>query len=190
MGILEIVITVFSLLYVFFAARNKAICFLFGGIAAACWAYESFFNLNLKFDALLQIFYVGMSIYGAYHWSNGDKNETTAIQKLDSKSNILIVILGFIVSFACAKVALYFFDTNYAYLDALTTGFSIIATFLLARRYIENWLYWLVINPIYMMLYFKSGGTLLAGISIVYTIMAIKGFIDWQKELRLMSIPK
>ncbi len=187
MSTLQIIATLFSLTYIFFATKNKAICFLFGAIASACWAYESFYNLNLKFDALLQIFYVGMSFYGAYHWSKGDNSETTSIKKLDLKWNMLVIVIGILVSFACANIALRFFDTNYAYIDALTTGFSIIATFLLAKRYIENWIFWLFINPIYMYIYYVSGGTLFALISIVYTVMAIKGYIDWKKELTLTS---
>jgi len=161
---------------------------LFGGIAAACWAYESFFHLNLKFDAFLQLFYVAMSIYGAYHWSQGDQEEVSNIKRLDFKTNLLIVILGCLVSFACAKIALMFFETNYAYLDALTTGFAIVATFLLARRYLENWIYWLFINPAYIYLYAKSGANLLAGISVLYILLSIKGYIDWKKELALAKV--
>lgn len=182
MSSLQITATIFSLFYIFFAAKNKLICFLFGAIASACWAYESFYNLNLKFDALLQLFYIFMSFYGAYHWRR-NKDDKNAIKKLNPKTNLFIVILGVIISFACAKVALTYFDTSYAYLDALTTGFSIVATFLLAKRYIDNWIYWLFIDPIYIFIYFNSGGMLFAGISIVYTIMAVNGYFTWRKQM-------
>lgn len=183
MSSIQIIATLFSLSYIFFATKNKAICFLFGAVASACWAYESFYNLNLKFDAILQLFYVFMSFYGAYHWTRGNNKETVSIKSLDLKWNALFVLLGVLVSIACANVALQFFDTKYAYIDALTTGFSIIATFLLAQRYIENWIYWLFINPVYMYIYYKSGGILFAMISLIYFIMAIKGYFDWKREM-------
>lgn len=184
MSIFQILATVFGILYISLAAKNKAICFLFGAISCSFWAYESFYNLNLKFDALLQTFYVIMSFYGAYHWMNGDKEKGGKIKTLSITQNILFVLLGLVVSFLSAKIALQYFDLKFAYLDALTTGFSIIATFLLARRYFENWVYWLIINPVYLYIYLKSDATLFAGMSALYLAMAIVGIVNWTEEMK------
>ena len=183
---LQVLATIFGLLYIFFATKNKAICFLFGAISSGFWAYESYFNLNLKFDSLLQIFYVLMSFYGAYNWSKEDRTLELSIKTLSFKQNVLYLILGLVVSFLSAKLALKYFDLNYAYLDAITTGFSIIATFLLAQRYFENWIYWLIINPLYIYIYYNSAATLFAAMSGVYLVMAIIGIINWKKEMQLV----
>ena len=188
MNSLQIFATLLSLLYIFFATRNKAICFLFGAIASTCWAYESFYTLNLKFDALLQVFYIFMAFYGAYYWKRNNQNLDSGIKQLNPLSNLLIIVVGCIISFACAKVAMLFFDTNYAFIDALTTGFSIVATVLLVRRYIDNWIYWLFINPVYIFIYVKTGGYLFAGISLLYTVMAVKGYLTWKKEMKLATL--
>lgn len=185
MNSLQILAIVFGLLYIFFATRNKAICFIFGAISCSFWAYESFYNLNLKFDGILQAFYVLMSIYGALNWYKGNKNKSSGIKKLSVKKNIFYCTLGLLASYFSAQIALQYFELNFAYLDALTTGFSIIATFLLAKRYFENWVYWIFINPIYIYIYIKSGATLFAAMSGLYLIMAIIGFINWKKEMVL-----
>lgn len=182
---LQIFATLFGLIYIFFASKNKAICFLFGAISCSFWAYESFYNLNLKFDGILQLFYVLMSAYGAYNWYKGNQQKGTTIKRLTTGQNILYIVLGTVVSFACAKVALLYFDINYAYLDALTTGFAIIATILLAQRYFENWLYWMVINPVYVYIYFKSNAAIFAAMSCLYTVMAVWGWWNWKQEMKL-----
>ncbi len=186
MNSLQILAIVFGLLYIFLATKNKAICFLFGAISCSFWAYESYFNLQLRFDGLLQLFYVLMSLYGAYNWVKGNE-PGSRIKRLTVQQNLLYIILGFVVSILSAWLALQFYEIRFAYLDALTTGFSIIATLLLAQRYFENWIYWLVINPLYIYIYFKSNANLFAAMSGLYFIMAIIGMINWKKEMDLVK---
>ena len=187
MNSLQIIALVFGLLYIFFATKNKAICFIFGAISCSFWAYESYFNLNLKFDGLLQLFYILMSVYGAYNWYKGNENITSNIKQLSLGQNIIYLVSGFLCSYLCARIALQYFELNFAYLDAFTTGFSIIATFLLARRYFENWYYWMLINPVYIYIYVKSGATLFAVMSAIYLLMAIVGYVNWKKEMSLVK---
>lgn len=176
--------TLVSIIYILFAVKNKPIAFVFGLIASAFWAYEGYFNLNLKFDAFLQLFYVAMSIYGLYAWKAGtSSNEELQISRLSPNGQWKIILSGIAISVIFGWIGKHFFATNLPYLDALTTGFSIIATFLLARRYIDNWIYWMVINPLYMFIYWKSGAYLFIGIMLLYTGMAVLGYNNWKSIL-------
>ena len=175
--------TLFSLVYIYFAVKNESICFVFGLLSAVFWAYESYFLLNLKFDSLLQVFYVLMSVYGLFTWMRGgiDASERK-IASIGLKPNLLIVLAGVVLSYILYTWTQHIFDTDKAFIDLLTTVFSVIATFLLVYRYLDNWIYWVVIDLIYIFLYWGQGGYLFALIMVIYTIMAIIGYNRWKNS--------
>ncbi len=171
--------TVFSLIYIYYAVRNESICFVFGLIGAAFWAYESYYMLNLKYDAFLQIFYVIMSVYGIYVWAKGGSgNEERKIETLGLNKNILLTIIGALLVFFISKIPL---ETSRPIIDLCTTVFSILATFLLVYRFLDNWIYWIFIDLIYAYIYWLQGGYLFTMIMFVYTVMAIIGYVNWRK---------
>lgn len=174
--------TLFSLIYIFFAVRNESICFVFGLISALFWAYESYFILNLKFDSFLQVFYVFMSIYGLYLWLKGGEGQTEKpIGFIGIQPNVRLSILGIILTCILFFATQNLFETEKAFIDLLTTVFSILATFLLVYRYVDNWIYWVVIDLVYMVLYWIQGGYLFTIVMLIYTTMAIIGFRKWNK---------
>ncbi len=183
MGELQILATGLSIVYILLAVKNLRICFLFGALSAIVWSYESFFHLQLKFDASLQIFYLGMSIYGWIIWKGQQDQAHTPIKKMTVIEHVSLISLGISFSIGIAFLGQYFFETNMPYLDAITSGFSIIATYLLAKRYIDNWIYWLVLDPMYMYIYGKSEAWIFVDMMGIYTIMSIAGLINWQKIL-------
>lgn len=189
---IQIAAILFSIIYILFAVNEKQICFLFGGIGCSLWAYEDFVNLNLIFDGFLQLFYVGMSIYGWLVWSKRDQlKDESPIRNMTWQKHLITIATALIISIALAKVSTLFFETNLPYLDAITTSFAIVATYLLAEKYIDNWVYWMVINPIYVYIYYRTGAWFFLGMMILYTIMSIWGFIQWRKlqkdQLHLLS---
>ncbi len=182
MSLFQILATLFSLIYIFFAVRNKSICFVFGLIGAACWAYEDFVNINLYFDGFLQCFYVLMSIYGLIQWKRGAEESQRQLAYLSWQQHGLVLGLGVVVSLLAAQIGLHFFETSLPYLDAVTTGFSIIATFLLVYRCIDNWIYWVFIDIAYVYIYGMQGAWLFVGIMVLNTILAVVGFINWKRQ--------
>ncbi len=171
---------VFGLIYIYFAVHNRSICFIFGLISSAFWAYESYFILNLQFDAFLQLFYVLMSIWGLIAWWSGQESKELPISSVPFEIHALLVLLCISSGIALAYIGERYLGTNMAFLDAFTTGLLIVATILLVRRIIENWLYFIIADLIYLYIYGKSGAYLFVFIMIVYTIMAILGFKKWQ----------
>ncbi len=174
--------TLFSLLYIFFAVQNKSICFVFGLISSSFWGYESFFNLNLKFDAFLQVFYVLMSIWGIYQWQRGGTEQKERhIGSLGVSGNSLWIGFGVVLSIVIYFLVNNMISTEKAFLDLATTIFSIIATFLLVFRYIDQWIYWIVIDLCYIYIYIATGAELFALIMLINTVLAIKGFFNWHQ---------
>lgn len=195
LGLIDWVVTLTALIYVILSARNNPLCWIFGIISCALWAYASYVYYDLYADALLQVFYVVMAFVGLYNWQNGNKvnngasenepseNSTLAINRASTQQHIIFIVIG-IVSGLFIGYAFSYTTAASTYYDALTTTFSIIATIMLVRRNIENWLYWIIIDLAYAGLYYSRGAILFAGLMIVYTVIAFFAYRHWQ---RLMS---
>ncbi|MCB0661926.1 MAG: nicotinamide mononucleotide transporter [Saprospiraceae bacterium] len=174
----------FGLAYVVLAAKNSVWCWFWGIISCFLWAWVAYDLYDLYIDALLQLFYVGISAWGIYNWLYGGKGEQELpITTMTSRSHIIIISTGLIGS----GLTGYFFATYTAaaatYLDAFTTVFSIITTFLVIRRKLENWLYWIVIDAVYIFLYASRGSTLFTLLFVAYLIIAVIGYLGWRREM-------
>ncbi len=176
---LQLAASALSIIYIYLASKNKAIAFLFGAIGCAIWAYEDFININLKFDGVLQLFYVGIAVYGMYKWTKKNEGKELKIRTLPVAYHLLILVLGLGLSFILSNLSMNFFETNLPFLDATTTSFSIIATILLTLRYIDNWVYWLIIDPIYIYIYLKVEAPVFALMMVIYAVMAAVGLYNW-----------
>ncbi len=180
MSWIDWVATFTALAYVILAARENNWCWLFGIVSCSLWAYASFAFYQLYLDALLQLFYVGMSLVGLYRWQYGGRAKSALkITQLDGRAHLWWTVTGLVLS----GIFGYFFGTYTAaaatYLDALTTVFSVIATFLLVQKRLDNWLYWVAIDALYAYLYFTRGAYLFAILMIVYVVIAAVAYVNW-----------
>lgn len=180
----EIVATVLSLIYIVLAVANKPLCFVFGIFASLIWGYVSFSMYNLVFDAILQFFYVGMSVWGILLWkSEGDKEELP-IRNMTMPEHAISIAAGIGLGFMVAYLTGLFYDANWPYLDSLTTAFLMIATYWLVQRKLECWIYFIIADAVYIYIYHQQGATLFAWMMVVYTIMAALGYYQWKREMK------
>lgn len=172
-----------SLAYVILAARSNNWCWLFAAISTAVWAYQSYFVYRLVSDALLQVFYFVMAGVGLWRWrSNGARQTVRPPQRMTIKEHLLTVgaaaagglLLGYFFSNTMSAAA--------TYPDAITTVFSVLATFLLIGRRLENWLYWIIINLAYVWIYWSTGAVLFALMMVINVLIAGYGFWQWRAE--------
>ena len=181
MAFIDIVIAVFSILYILLAVRNNPLCFLFGCIGSGIWAYHSYVNLNLAFDSFLQLVYVLMSFWGLYNWIMGGSTGTgLPVTRLSISLHAILIFTGVLLAVGIAWLATLIMDLTLPYLDAFTTSFSIMATFLLVFRKIDNWIYFIVVNTLYLYIYAHTHSYLLMGIMAMYTVLAVVGYKQWQ----------
>jgi nicotinamide mononucleotide transporter len=182
---LDWIAVVAGLVYVWLAARDNNWCWLFAGISTAAWAYQSFFVYSLVSDALLQVFYFIMAGVGLWRWRRAEMPGAVAsISNMTLTEHLLVVggsVLGGIaLGYGFSQVL----TAAATYPDAITTVGSVLATFLLIGRRLENWLYWVVIDLAYVWIYLGQGALLFAVLMGIYTIMAIYGYLNWSKEMR------
>lgn len=192
-GFLDWLALLTSLAYVWLAARDNNWCWLFAAVSTAVWAWQSFFEYNLVSDGLLQVFYFAMAGVGIWRWQKkgaGDEKDqreehTNAlpILSMTTKEHLFTIFGGL----AGGLLLGYFFSNTLVaaatYPDAITTVFSVITTFLLIGRRLENWLYWVVIDAVYVWIYAGTGAVLFAAMMVINIGMAVYGFIQWKKAI-------
>jgi nicotinamide mononucleotide transporter len=131
-------------------------------------------------------YYFIMSIYGWYHWTRkkGDTVEFPISVISVNEKRISLFIFIFTVAFVVA-VYHYFnkFNTWYAYVDTFVTGIFFIGMWLMAKRKIENWVFWIIGDVISIPLYFAKGLTFTSFQYVVFTIVAVYGYLEWKKTL-------
>lgn len=179
----EWLIFISALLYVLLVAIENSWGWLFGIIASGLSVYLCFSG-NLFLESGLNIFYVIIGIYGWYQWKYGSKQKTEiAISKLPFKKNLQLFVLGIIVWIPFGYFAKNYSTQALPYLDAFITAFSLIATWMTAKKIIENWLYWIVIDSLGILLFAYREFYLLALLNIIYTLIATAGYFKWRKKL-------
>jgi len=167
----------FGLMYVFLAARNYISCWIFGILSSGIWTAVSFYDYQLYMDSGLNFFYVIMGIVGWINWGKSGGDPTISFYSGSFHIRAIIILLGLSV---LAAVGLeYWTDAALPYWDATTTVFSIWATYLLIKHKKENWLYWIVTDAVYIGLYAYKGAYLFALLFIIYTIISVKGWFEW-----------
>ena len=174
--------TITALLYVILAARQNNWCWFWGIVSCSLWAYASFAFYQLYLDALLQVFYVVMSIIGWYQWKRGGKGQTERpISRLTLKQHLIYIGIGISLSIVFGYFFGAYTSAAATYWDAFTTTFSILATIILVQKYLDNWAYWVVIDLAYAGLYASREAYLFTFLMLIYTAIALVAFLNWRK---------
>lgn len=185
-GWLQWVSFITGLIYVYYASKNNPLCWPWGIVSSATWAYVSWIDLKLWSDSVLQIIYVFLGIWGWYTWDSKKSQIENTIRRASSYEIAVGLITSFILSFVLGYTMQ---STNAAYpmLDAFLTVFSILATLGLVHQKIENWILWIGINFISIPLFIARGGHLFAVLFFIYLILAIKGWTSWSHQMKQKS---
>jgi nicotinamide mononucleotide transporter len=174
----------FNIAYVILAAKENIWCWPMGiiGSALSIWL---FVDSKIYAESVLFTYYVVMGFYGWYVWSGGGSHsEKFTIRKLNLKTHFLILISGYALTALLFLILQTYTDAEMPLLDSFTTIFSFIATWMVAKRIIENWIYWICINALTVYLYFSRDLNVYAILSFVYTILAVYGYFEWKKDFQ------
>ena len=177
----ELVAVVLSIVYVVLAAKENLWCWPAALISTALYAWL-FFDVNLKQDSLLQVYYLCMAVYGWYMWSNTSRHTEVRIQRWSLRTHLILIAATLCVSLVSGYVAKTYFSSDYPYLDGLTTWFAVLTTYMVARKVLENWWYWVVIDIVSVYLYWQKGLYPTVGLYLVYVIIAVAGYFNWKKR--------
>lgn len=178
----EAIAVLLAVAYLLLAMRQSLWCWPAAFISTLIYTLL-FFDAALLMDSVLNAYYLIMAVYGWYSWKYGNKNK----DELDVSSwgmmrNIQIILLLALLSIGFGYVMDNYTRADFAYLDSATTVFAVFATYMLAKKILENWLYWIVIDGVSIYIYIQKAFYLTAGLFIFYTILAFFGYLQWKKD--------
>jgi nicotinamide mononucleotide transporter len=182
-SLLELLAVALSVFYVILAARQNIWCWPCAFVSTAILVYL-FWEVSLVFQILLNAYYIAMAVIGYLSWKETTDKPSLQVSRMKLKSHMLVFGLGLAFTILLSTIGNTWFFSDWVWLDAGTAVFSVIATVMTARKKIDTWAYWFVINPASAYLMFQNGLYLICLLMVLYTIMSVYGFINWRKELR------
>ena len=186
---LELVAVFFGLFSVWYAKKDNILVFPTGLISTSIYAYL-LWQWSLLGDSMINVYYFMMSIYGWYHWTRKkDHVDEFPISLMNKKEKRLAIVIFVATVFFVFLVYQYFnkFTSWYSYLDTLLTGIFFVGMWLMAKRKVENWIFWIVGDLLSIPLYLAKGYTFTSLQYIVFTIIAVYGYLEWRKILNKNS---
>lgn len=180
---LEYLGTIFGLLYIIFMIREHIACWGLGIIGSFISIYI-FIQTKLYSEALLNVYYIIIGVYGWWAWSQMKQKATFDVKRWPYYAHAIILSVGATLSAGLGYIFQTYTDANNPYEDASTTIFSFIASYLEARKVLSGWVYWFIINGFSIYLYHLRGLDVYAAHSVVYTALSLVGFIRWLKQYR------
>ena len=183
--VLEITAVVFGFLSVWFSKQNKIWVFPTGMISTSIFVYL-LLKWGLLGDMMINGYYFIMSVYGWYVWTRKiDDTQVTPISKINFKEKKISVAI-FFATLLFVFIVYKTFDKWsdwVAYADTITTAIFFVGMWLMAKRKIENWIFWIIGDIISVPLYLYKGFTFTSFQYLGFTFIAIFGYLAWKKNL-------
>ncbi len=182
---LEIIAVIFGFLSVWYSKNNKVWVYPTGMVSTLIFVYL-LLKWELLGDMMINAYYFIMSVYGWYIWTRKvDDTHNTPITKTTKKEKNMSVFIFLATLFFVYFVYTYFdkWTSWVAYVDTITTAIFFVGMWLMAKRKIENWIYWIIGDLISVPLYFYKGFTFTSFQYLIFTFIAISGYLSWKKLL-------
>ena len=191
MSVWEALAVLLAIAYLVLAVRERLLCWYCAFVSTAIYT-AIFWDVNLFMDSALNVYYMAMAVFGWHQWKYGgvseaDDNTEVAgvpIMSLSSSQHVKMIVSITALSLISGYLLGEYSQAAWPYVDSFTTWGSVIATYLVARKYLENWLYWIVIDIVSIPLYLDRGLNLTALLFGAYVIIAIVGYFSWRNHYR------
>lgn len=185
---IELIAATLGIIAIYFQIKVKPFYWVISLVVSAMYIIV-YFSSSLYADMSMQFYYVGMSIYGLYIWLTGNNHannkKNIPISRIKNfKSWVIIAMITVISFFIIGYILQNFTDSNVPWWDAFTTSLSFVATWMLARKKIENWLIWIIVDATSIALYIYKQLYPTTILFILLTILAIVGYFQWKRELK------
>lgn len=183
---IEIIGAILGVVYVFLSIKQNITTWLLGFLTSLLYVYV-FFDTGFYADMSLQFYYVVVSIYGWIIWAKGKetdgKKEGLPVSHASRKLLIILLPISLILWFLIWLILKNFTDSIVPIGDSFTTSLSIVATWMLARKIIEHWIIWVIVDAVCMILFVWKGLYPTVGLYAIYTGAAVWGYFEWKKDL-------
>jgi nicotinamide mononucleotide transporter len=183
---LEAAGVLFGLAYLVLAIRENLWCWPAAFISSVLTVVVMM-GAKLYAEAALNVFYAGMAVYGFMQWRYGGRRHgrnELPIGTWPMRTHVLAIVASLVASAAVGWWLSNRTDAAFPYADALVTVGSVVTTYMVARKVLENWLYWLVIDALAATLYFARELYLYFGLFVLYLVLVVIGWLRWHRDWR------
>lgn len=181
--ILQIVGTALGLIYLWLEYKANIWVWVVSGAMAIVHG-SLYLNSGIYADAAMQLYYLLAAIYGLAVWKRSAKDKASGGIKHTPVRWILPLVAVYVALHGAIYFALTFTDSTVPFLDAMSTALCIVATWMLSRKLVEQWLVWLVVDMISVGLYVYKGIPITAGLYTIYCILAVAGYLRWRARAK------
>lgn len=184
MNVLDILGTALGFLYLWLEFRTSPWMWVVGSIMPAIYIVV-LYQAGIYADCGMEVYYFLAGIYGLVIWLRGktEQGEQVEIRPTPRRTYAWLVLIFVVLFVAIAVFLREFTDSRVPYIDSFTTSLSVIAMWMLSRKYIEQWWVWLVVDAVSSGLYIYKGVYGRSLLYAVYTVMAIYGYYAWRKQM-------
>ncbi len=182
-SLLEVISVGFAVVYLVLAIRRNPLCWVASFISAALGVIV-FAQVQLYMQSALWAFFAGMSVYGWRQWTRDpdlDSAQSYEIRTWPVRNHVIALIAVIIVSIGFAQI-LSLTAQAMPFLDSVVTVASVLTYWMVAKKLLENWIYWFVIDCISIYLFISQDIWLYVGLYVVYLVLVIFGFHKWRTE--------
>ena len=191
MNYLELAGTLIGLLYLWLEYRASYYLWIAGFIMPAIYIFV-YYEAGLYADVGINIYYLLASFYGLAYWTIGKKNNKNEsveipISHTPRKQYTPIILISVLLTIAIAQILIKFTDSNVPWADSFTTALSIVGMWMLAKKYVEQWLTWIAVDVVCAVLYVYKDLYFTAGLYTLYTVIAYFGYLKWKKMMKTQT---
>ncbi len=186
MNATEAIAVTLGIAYLLLAMRESIWCWPAAMVSTALFLLV-FWRVGLLMESALQLYYLAMAMYGWWHWRAGGGGNRLPISRWPPGRHLLAVTAVLILAAASGLALSCWTDAVLPFFDSFTTWGSVLTTWMVARKILENWLYWLVIDSVSIFLYLDRDLLLTAGLFGVYLIIAVFGYRQWLQSYQHQS---
>lgn len=189
MNYLELIGIIIGLVYLWLEYRASFYLWFASLIMPAIYAVV-YYRAGLYADFGISIYYVLASVYGMLYWAFGRKKvknndvEGIPITHTPRKQYSMLILITTLLTVVIAQILILFTDSDVPWADSFTTSLSIVAMWMLARKYAEQWLAWILVDVVCTILYIYKGLYFTSGLYALYTFIAYFGYLKWIKLIK------
>ncbi|WP_299553439.1 nicotinamide riboside transporter PnuC [Seonamhaeicola sp.] len=181
---LEIIAVICGLAYLVFLIKEQILCWLFG-IIGSLFSIVLFYKTQLYSEAILYTYYVIIGVYGWIYWKRStQQNQVFKVTDLPVRHYLFIILIGEVLSLLLGYFFGNYTDAAAPYLDAHTTIFSFIASYMEVKKWLGSWKFWIVINGVTIALYLGKDLNWYSALTVVYLIFSFVGYFKWKQQMQ------
>ncbi|ABV87153.1 nicotinamide riboside transporter PnuC [Shewanella pealeana] len=180
----EAVAVLLAMAYLILAMKGNIWCWAAAFISTAIYTVL-FWKVSLLMESVLNVYYMAMAIYGYWMWKRGGKeHDGVNIVSWRLSTHLKLIAVTTIIALLIGHFMATQTQAAFPYLDAATTCFAVMTTYLVAKKVLENWIYWFVIDAVSIYLYISKGLMLTAILFVLYIGMVVFGYMMWRSKMK------